>query len=223
MDIAASAVEYDGLPSSSGGAHGLGRMPARTAFEAWMRFLATRTDGGDVTAVYELRLAPRTVQAHRLRRAVARAFPVDPWLSGLRPVATARLDEALSLLESLEPIPTDRWGMAPVTLSCRSRFRLLHPDGGLWPGQDPARFPQPEHLTFVPLGSSATSLELSARRSMTLNLTIPEATDADLARIVPWLQEALPVRLSANHWRRWTLTKDGNSYRPRRIVPPGLA
>jgi hypothetical protein len=54
---------------------------------------------------------------------------------------------------------------------------------------------------------------------MGLMLTIPDASDDDLAEVVPWLQAALPMRLAANHWTRWTLTKNGRSYRGKSIDP----
>lgn len=74
----------------------------------------------------------------------------------------------------------------------------------------------------VQLGSSSTRLILQAQRLLGLSLSIPDAGDEDLARIVPWLQAALPMRLSAKQWTRWTLTKSGTSYRGKRISPPGL-
>jgi hypothetical protein len=53
-------------------------------------------------------------------------------------------------------------------------------------------------------------------------MSIPQASDADLADVVPWLQAALPLRLSPKHWTRWTLTKNGGSYRGRRITADSL-
>jgi hypothetical protein len=58
---------------------------------------------------------------------------------------------------------------------------------------------------------------------MGLSVSIPRASDADLAEIVPWLQSPLPMRLSPRHWTRWTLTKNKRSYRGKKIVPPSLA
>jgi hypothetical protein len=91
--------------------------------------------------------------------------------------------------------------------------------GELWPGQDPARFGDFRTPSGVLLGASSTRLILQARRSIGLDLSIPLASDADVAKVLPWLQAALPMRLSAKHWTRWTLTKSGRSYRGRRITP----
>ena len=69
----------------------------------------------------------------------------------------------------------------------------------------------------MPLGVSSVRLGIDNSRSMGLMLTIPAATDADLALLRPWLQENLPFRLSSRHWTRWTLNKNGKTYRPKRL------
>ena len=134
-----------------------------------------------------------------------------------------RIDDAVGLFESLEPLPTNPWGMAPVWLSIVCDFRLRDPNGsGLWPGQDPQRFGGFRTPAGVRLGASSTVLNLHARRSLGLALSIPDAGDEDLAAVVPWLQNALPMRLSPKQWTRWTLTNSGTSYRGKRISVPGL-
>jgi hypothetical protein len=52
-----------------------------------------------------------------------------------------RVDDALAMFESLEPLPANEWGMAPVGLWLTADFRMRSPDGQEpWPGQDPERF-----------------------------------------------------------------------------------
>jgi hypothetical protein len=103
-------------------------------------------------------------------------------------------------------------------------FRIRIPSSQeLWPGQDPGRFGRFVTPAGVKLGISSTRLSLQAKRSMGLSLSIPRASDTDLAEVVPWLQAALPMRLSSRHWTRWTLTKNKSSYRGRKIVPLPLA
>jgi hypothetical protein len=152
---------------------------------------------------------------------VARIAEVFPDRSrGRFPVPVDRIDEALAVFESIEPQPTNPWGMAPVWLWFTAEFQLLDPDGSdVWPGQDPSRFGHFQTPAGVTLGASATRLVIQARRSLGLTLSIPEASDEDLKRLVPWLQAALPMRLSTKHWTRWTLTKSGTSYRGRKISP----
>jgi hypothetical protein len=131
-----------------------------------------------------------------------------------------RVDAALSLFESVEPLPVNQWGMAPVWLWCTADFRMRSPSSPeLWPGQDPGLFGEFQTPSGVLLGASSSRLILQAKRSIGLSLSIPEASDTDLGEIVPWLQAALPMRLSAKHWTRWMLTKNGRSYRGRKIAP----
>src|SRR5206468_1558574 len=130
-----------------------------------------------------------------------------------------RADDALSLFESLEPLPTNRWGMAPVWLWFTADFQMRTPNSSeLWPGQDPERFGHFQTPGGVMLGTSSTRLILPAKRSLGLSLSIPIASDADITAVVPWLQEARPMRLSAKHWTPCTLTKNGRSYRGKKIA-----
>jgi hypothetical protein len=210
-----SAVVYDGLPISSGGAHGLGRTTAYAAHSAWSRFLSACTSPGPITCYFDLPVTPElTVEPH-VRELISRTFPA----TGPRfPVPPERVTEALDLLSALEPQPTNPWGMASVWLRFSANFALRSPDGEVWPGQDPSGFGFFETPTGVRLGASTANLNLEARRSMGLLLSVPDATDADLAVMVPWLQSHLPFRLSPRQWTRWTLAKNGRTYRGRKLV-----
>lgn len=222
VERAESAVAYDGLPISSGGAHGLGRVSARRALEAWTEFLATCTRPSPVAAWFDFPATPGLTVDRKVRSRIAGDFPPASDSHTRFGVAADRTDDALSLFESLEPLPTNQWGMAPVWLWFTADFELLSPGGTVWPGQDPARFGHFQTPAGVSLGSSSTRLILQAQRSMGLTLSVPDAADEHLAELVPWLQGALPMRLSVKQWTRWTLTRNGRSYRGKRISPPGL-
>ncbi len=217
MSQCESAVVYDGMPISSGGTHGLGRISARDAHQAWSGFLASCTVPTNVRCYFDLPQTPELTVEPSVRARIAEAFPAE----GRRyPVPNDRVNEALDPLTSFEPQPTNPWGMAPVWLRFSAEFRLVDPaDGELWPGQEPERFGFFETPTGVRLGASRTNLSLQARRSMGMLLSIPNATDAELAVLVPWLQDRLPFRLSTKHWSRWTLAKNGRTYRGRKLTP----
>jgi hypothetical protein len=210
-----SAVAYDGLPISSGGAHGLGRVGARDAHAAWMDFLKNCTSPTAISCYFELPETPELSVAPDVRSAIAEAFPRD---GHRHPVPGDRVDDALELLTSIEPQPTNPWGMSPVWLRFSARFALLRPNGEVWPGQDPAEFGFFRTPSGVQLGASQASLSLQARRSMGMLLSIPNATDVDMGSMVPWLQHYLPFRLSARQWSRWTLAKNGRTYRGRKLT-----
>jgi hypothetical protein len=212
-----SAVAYDGLPISSGGAHGLGRISVRDAFASWLRFLDTCTDPSPIESWFEFPNTPGLTVDAMVVRLIEQEFPRG---SARHSVPWGRIEDALALFESIEPLPTNRWGMAPVWLWFTAGFRLRSPRGSaLWPQQDPALFGHFQTPGGVTLGASSTRLILQAKRAMGLSLSIPQATDPDLATIVPWLEEALPMQLSLRHWTRWTLTEDKRSYRGRKITP----
>ena len=211
-----SAVVYDGMPISSGGAHGLGRIEARDAHAGWLGFLAACTRPANVHCYFDLPQTPELTVEPSVRARIAEVFPAD---RRRYPVPDDRVNEALDLLTSFEPQPTNPWGMAPVWLRFSADFRLMRPGAAeLWPEQEPERFGYFETPTGVRLGASRTNLSLQARRSMGMLLSIPNATDADLAVLVPWLQDHLPFRLSAKHWSRWTLAKNGRTYRGRKLT-----
>lgn len=224
-----SCVVYDGMPISSGGAHRLGKASARDAVNSWLGFLEGCTAPSPIRCWFQFPETPGLKVAPEVVREVGRAFPpieISPahHKSTIQYVVPRnRLDEAVALFESLEPLPMNKWGMAPIWLWFRAEFRLLSPGGELWPGQDPTFFNDFVTRTGVTLGASATGLGLQAKRHMGLGLSIPRASDRDLGALVPWLQESLPFRLSAKHWTRWTLTKNKLSYRGNKIVPPSLA
>jgi hypothetical protein len=220
MSVMEAAVAYDGLPISSGGAHALGRISARDALTSWLRFLNTRTEASPIESYFDFPMTPGLAVNAAVAQLIEREFPRDSSRFRRLSVPWDRVEDALSRFESLEPLPTNQWGMAPIWLWFTADFRLRSPSSpALWPGQDPALFGHFQTPGGVVLGASSTRLILQAKRSIGLSLSIPQATDADLAEIVPWLQAALPMRLSSKHWTRWTLTKNNRSYRGRKIVP----
>lgn len=55
-----------------------------------------------------------------------------------------------------------------------------------------------------------------------IDLCLPLVDDELLARVVPWLQEHLPCRLSRKQWRTWTPSKSG-ILSPRNWMCPACA
>ena len=97
-------------------------------------------------------------------------------------------------------------------------FVLKGPSGEVWRDQDPVGFGHFQTPTGVTLGASRTNLSLQAKRSMGLLLSVPNATDAEMAELVPSLQSQLPFRFSPKQWSRWTLAKNGRTYRGRKLA-----
>jgi hypothetical protein len=217
VELLQSVVVYDGLPISSGGAHGLGKMTADAAFSAWTHFLETCTRPSPVECWFEFPRTPEVSLDAEIRRRIVREFPPR---DGKLVVPSHRFQDALALFASLQPLPVNQWGMGPVWLWFSAEFQVRSPNStALWRGQDPARFGDFRTPGGLRLGRSSTRLIVHAKRSMGLALSLPSASDADLVECVPWLAQALPMRLSAKQWTRWTLAKNGRTYRPTKITP----
>ncbi len=215
-----SAVVYDGLPIASGGAHAINRLSAREALTAWRGFLESRAHAVSVTGLLRVDNGPGPAADPGVLRALEAAFPTrSESFVRLHPVPEGRIEDGVELMEEISPQPADRWGNVAVSLGFDAQFLLRSPQGdGPWPGQDRDLFGCFETPTGVRLGNSLGRLTINNRRAMGLMLSIPTATDDDLTVLRPWLQERLPFRLSDKHWTRWTLNKNGKTYRPKRLA-----
>ncbi|MFC4784859.1 hypothetical protein ACT8ZV_10305 [Nocardioides sp. MAHUQ-72] len=200
-----AAVTYDGLPASSGGAHSLGRMTRRAALEATTSFRQTCTEPAGPTeysiTVHQVPgLTPPTRLLHELERRFGRGR--------LLVLAEDEVEEALDLLDDIHPQPTNQWGMAPIWFSAGSRYRLLDPQTGRpLPGQTDDLFHRVGYTN-----ESRLVLDNSAR--LALSFCIPGGEVGVLDRMIPWLEEHLPCKLSPKQWRAWTRTRSG-TLRPR--------
>lgn len=226
IEMAPAAVTYVGLPISSGGAHSLGRMSRRAAYARTISFLSTCTEpGGPISYEFRVNEVPRLPPVPHLERELQRRL--GQYGGGLRgidrrvSVQEDRVAEALDLLDDLDPQPTNQWGMAPIWFWATSTFRIMDPATGRpLPGQDPARFRGVEYEWRVPLGTSGLRLILHNHAALGIELCIPQADNEVLSRVVPWLQQHLPLTLSAKQWRAWTPTKSG-SFKASKCMPTG--
>lgn len=213
-----SVVVYDGLPISSGGAHGLRRLDATAAIEAWRGFLDACTEQASLVTRFTVAdgvKPPRDV----LRQLKSRFGQQHEWLDPWFPFGPERLDEAAEWMQQVAPNVTDAQGYSSLYLTADASFLLKRPDGvGLWHGQSRDRFGGFETPGGIRLGECTTRLAISAHRSMSLHLSLPLATDDEVAQVQRWLEPHLPFRLSDKHWTRWTLNRNGRSYSGRRVA-----
>jgi hypothetical protein len=119
-----TAVTYDGLPISGGGAHSLGHMTRRVAHAATLAFLEACTEPlGRTEHTITVHDVPELSRQVRLERELQRRFG-----RGLVLVLDAdELPEALDFLDEVHPQPTNQWGMAPIWL----RGTRFWPDSGV--------------------------------------------------------------------------------------------
>jgi hypothetical protein len=219
-DVPASAVTYVGLPIGSGGAHSLGRMSRQVAYERTTSFLQTCTELVSPTQyTFQVHDVPELSRQVDLEVELERRFGQGKRVS----VPANRVDEALELLDDIHPQPTNQWGMAPIWFRAQSSFQIVDPaTGHVLSGQHAERFAGAEYVWSVPLGTSDLSLILNNSASLGIDLCIPDADSELLQRIVPWLQDHLPFKMSAKQWRSWTPTKSG-SFKSRRMAAPKSA
>ena len=212
-------MTYVGLPISSGGAHSLGRMSRRLAFERTLDFLSSCTEpaGGLTYSMMLVKVAgpgrpPELPEAERQLR-VRFSDPAR--------LAAHEVADALTFMDEIAPQPTNQWGLAPIWFRVGSTFRIKDPGTGrALPGQVQERFRGVEYASGVPLGTSGLGLSLHNHASLAVNLCIPDPDQDTVGRVVPWLQEHLPFRLSPKQWRLWTPTKT-ETFRARAIPVPG--
>jgi hypothetical protein len=210
-----AAVTYIGLPITSGGAHGLGRMPARVAYARTMAFLEACTER--IGAVEYQFAHNDVIQGLGLPHNPLQKARVNA-LFGSGVFGVERVAEAFDFLDEISPQP-ERFDVTPISLWTRSTFRILDPaTGAPIPGQDPNLFSGAEYESNVPLGTSGLRLIIYNRASLAIELCIPTADEALLHRIVPWLQASLPFKFSPKQWRIWTPTR-GGSFKGRKLVP----
>lgn len=198
--LASTAITYDGLPISGGGAHSLGRMSRRAAYAATLAFLEACTQpvakSEYTLTVHDVPELPRPVS---LEADLERRFGRGRILV----LCPDEVSEALDFLDEIHPQPTNQWGMAPIWFRATARFRLLDPaTGTVLPGQTGALEERVGYRNEVRL-----ILDNSARIGM--SLCIPGGDTSLLDRLLPALQEHAPCKLSRKQWRSWTPTKTG--------------
>jgi hypothetical protein len=232
-------ISYDGLPVSSGGSHGLGRIGPRAAFDAVERFLGTCTKTtaprrATITVRFEDHTQPALIAALHASAASqlgVRLADVNQNTYGGTmvqdwPVSTKRAADTLEWLAGAKGLPkTPQGDAASVTLDYHVRLKAMK--GGAELGfQKPDCYLRQAYDGYgVTLGRSGCRIVLGeSRSSMSTILFLPfEEPGPELWQYARFLQTHLPFKFSHKHWKHWRLTKKGNSYVGRRIDASGLS
>lgn len=223
-DARQEVVTYDGLPTSSGGAHGLRARSPETALTQVHAFLDACTvpevparwefqvsTAGDADATATLVAATRDALGGPQQKASTHtSWRVDP----------TTVSAALDVLAAAGPGAVTRYGHPLASLTCTAPVLLLNPATHVaYPGISPQELGEHAVDGYGRLlgasGVRATLGTSASRLSLWLNLPGDD-------RLVPGaqhIQEHLPFRLSAKHWRRWRPTRTGG-YRSTREPSP---
>lgn len=224
-------VTYDGLPISSGGAHGIRRKDRKAIWRQMSRFLGMFTTYSEPEETRLVLFEGKRVdhqffeQAYRL---VANRFGRGErrsWLSGpegeedqlIWRVSGDNIDGSLDLMQELDPF-SDRLG-GPLFLGVRATFLLCDPDtGAVFPGQGSELYGGQEADRTLPLGVSVMYLRLANPSTCALFLSLPfPSVTRQVTEYAARLDASLPFRLSPKHWARWQLNAQGTRYYKRRI------
>ncbi|WFR73049.1 hypothetical protein P9209_04295 [Prescottella defluvii] len=220
-------VTYDGLPTSAGGAHSLRAKRPDQAFQRLQRFVDACADpaspaswalviyaGGPHASTERLvALATERFGGPRYRAQTHTEWNVRP----------ESVNHALDALIAVGPDAVTPHGHSLAALTYSTPVRLIDPETRVsYPDITPdacGRFAVDGYGRL--LGDSGIRATLgTAASSLSLWLNLP--ADDRLAPGARHLQDSLPFRLSAKHWRLWRPTRSGDSYRANKIPSPVL-
>lgn len=227
-------ISYDGLPISSGGAHGLGRLKPAQAWQALQRFLAACTTASEPNRVSLTINQTPDVEPAALESLIASAQSTLKLQTGQRQecgelgvsydwdLPDAQAGAAVEWLAAAKPVHNRLGGTARVSLNYR--FCLKSADGSELPFQTNKDYLGQKYDGYgTGLGESGCRLTLSARSALSILMFLPfEEPGAELWNYVGFLEEHLPMKLSNSHWKHWKLTKKGDNYISRRVSPQAL-
>lgn len=215
-------VTYDGLPAASGGAHGLRARRPEAALAQVRAFLDACTVA-DRDPVWSLVVSADGDGSADLAETARAALggPRERTRTGSTwGVAADAVPRALDLVAAAGPDARTRYGHPLATLTCTVPVRLLDPATGApsagVTSEDCGGFAVDGYGRLLGASGVRATVGTSAS-SLSLWLNLP-ADD----RLVPGarhVQEHLPFRLSAKHWRRWVPTRTGG-YRSVRLASP---
>ncbi|MGW5072148.1 hypothetical protein [Rhodococcus sp. NPDC004095] len=218
-------VTYDGLPGSAGGAHSLRAKRPHEAFRRLQGFVDACTEPvSSPSWAFEIAAGGAPGLTEQLVAAATERFGGPRYRARTHSewnVPPESVNHALDALVVVGPDAVTTHGRSLAALTYRTPVRLVDPDAS-------APYPDITPDTFGGfavdgygrlLGSSGIRATLgTADSSLSLWLNLP--ADERLSPGARHLQDHLPFRLSAKHWRLWRPTQSGDSYRATRIPSP---
>ncbi|MCR1783166.1 hypothetical protein KVF89_11535 [Nocardioides carbamazepini] len=218
-------MTYDGLPASAGGAHSLRTRNPRTAYETVQAFLdaAVLTVGAPELSFRLWAGGPPDIAdrfeafaAGHLGGPQSRQRTHTQWR-----VRPENVDAALDAFSGADSRAVTAHGHPLASLVWNAQVALVDPvvrtpyeglDAGAF-----GRFAVDGYGRL--LGASGVRATFGTTAS-SLSLWLAFPADDRLKDAAAHVQNHLPFRLSAKHWRRWRAMKDGQSYRATKIASP---
>lgn len=220
-------VTYDGLPASAGGAHSLRTKNPRKAHESAQTFLdATVLTVGAPEMSFQIWAGgPPDIADHFEAFATAqlggpqkRQRTHAQWR-----VVPEHVEAALDALRSADSRAVTGHGHPLASLVWNAPVALIDPaTGAPYEGINADAFDRFAVDGYGRLlGASGVRATFGTTAS-SLSLWLAFPGDDRLHDAAAHVQEQLPFRMSAKHWRRWRATKDGRSYRATKLTSENL-
>lgn len=228
--IRAGAITYEGLPIASGGAHSLRQRGFVEAFEALEKFVNSISLEREARSVY-LELIDLGSGAYTHFLSLSSEFDdkylrkqgrqIGEYRGSQWEVDPSELRALIHDLEKLRPVPMADY--AGRSLVVHVYWNLVFAGSG---GQRLPFQSRDEYLGFDIdfqrwLGESFMYSRISETSTANLFLSLPfEEISPECVELTKRIDDAFPGRLSSKHWKRWSLSKSGNSYVGRKIPAP---
>lgn len=225
MTSVREVVTYDGLPASAGGAHALRVKNPRTAYASVQAFAAAAVlPIGDPKLTFRLSAGGPPEISERLEAFAAaqlggpkrRQRTHTDWRVGVDDV-----EATLAVVADAGSRAVTAYGHPLASLAWTAEVALVDPATGT-----PYRGINADSFGRYPVDGYGRILGTSGIRATfgttasTLSLWLAFPADDRLHDAAAHVQQQLPFRLSAKHWRRWRAQNDGSSYRATKIASP---
>lgn len=227
-----AAITYDGLPISSGGAHALRTRGFVETAKSLSNFVSrVSVDPTPVDVALELLSGGdlNDEEFSRLYNDARSRYGTEKFTRGLGKYVGHQwgLDvndfrDTANRLEAIRPISLTEYTGYQVVLHATWKLNFLRNDSEVpLPFQSRVDYDEFEVAWQIFLGESGMYARISEKSTAGIFLSLPfEEVSSECRELVGRIQNAFPVRLSAKHWKRWTLSKAGKSYVGRKIEAP---
>lgn len=227
-----ASITYDGLPISSGGAHSLrtrGFVETARSLSGFVTSVCVNPTPTDLTLELVNGGEVDEEEFSRLRNEACRLYGLKKFTRGIGDYAGHQwgldvnsLHETAARLEQLRPISLAGYAGWQIVLHATWELRFREDETQVpIPYQSRIHYNEFEFGWQMFLGESGMYSRISEKSTAAIYFSLPfEEVSADCLALVSRIQDAFPVPLSRKHWKRWSLTKSGNSYVGRKIEAP---
>lgn len=198
-------ISYDGLPLKAGGAHSMSNADNLQVYLSMFSFFEELTNNPRSANILQLDLATKDEGSKAKFWNMVKFFGLPNWsFTGSRTggfswtfyVNEKQIPKAIELSKQF----------VNLTLTITWHFKFVNVNTKIiLSGQDDIP------VLDSRLGNSQVYMRLSQKITLSLWFVLPfDGLDGETIAYIKLIKARLPVKLSDNHWRIWTLSKNGN-------------